>query len=206
MPIRHIYFDLGNVLVTFDHGIACRALSELSDSSPETIQQQIYESGLQDKFETGLLNAAEFCHEFRAITGSTADDSQIIHANAAIFELNSPIVSLVVHLRTIGYRLGILSNTCSGHWDYVASGRYNILTHCFHNRILSYEQQSMKPDAKIYQVAIEQAQCDPQEIFFMDDRMENVKGAIKAGIDAVQYVNHIQLAKDLASRGVVTNL
>jgi FMN phosphatase YigB (HAD superfamily) len=68
--------------------------------------------------------------------------------------------------------------------------------------ILSYEVGSMKPDRAIYEAAIRRAGVAAHEVFFTDDRLENVEGALAAGIDAVQFVNADQLIADLQARGV----
>jgi FMN phosphatase YigB (HAD superfamily) len=43
------------------------------------------------------------------------------------------------------------------------------------------------------------------EIFFVDDRPENVTGALEAGLDAVLYTSPACLAADLRRRGIGFN-
>ena len=71
--------------------------------------------------------------------------------------------------------------------------------------ILSYEVNSMKPDSVIYDRAIEQAGCHISNCFFVDDKQENVDGAIAAGMDAVLYRSVPELVEDLVERGVEIN-
>ena len=61
----------------------------------------------------------------------------------------------------------------------------------------------MKPDRAIYEIAAERAGASPSEVFFVDDRAENVVGAKAAGLDAVLFTDAEQLAADLRQRGVV---
>ena len=63
----------------------------------------------------------------------------------------------------------------------------------------------MKPAPEIYQAAIESVDCEPREIFFMDDKLENVEGARAAGLDAVIFTTAEQLVEELARRGVELN-
>jgi FMN phosphatase YigB (HAD superfamily) len=49
------------------------------------------------------------------------------------------------------------------------------------------------------------AQVAPAEIFFTDDRAENVAGALAAGWQAVQFQSVQALSEDLRSRGVQFN-
>jgi len=60
-----------------------------------------------------------------------------------------------------------------------------------------------KPDPKIYQIALDVLQRDPEESAFIDDRAENVAAAAKLGIHAIQYRGSAQLVEDLARLGVM---
>jgi putative hydrolase of the HAD superfamily len=59
-----------------------------------------------------------------------------------------------------------------------------------------------KPDSKIYQIALDVLQRDPEETAFIDDRAENVAAAAKLGIHAIQYQGSAQLAEELGRVGV----
>lgn len=59
-----------------------------------------------------------------------------------------------------------------------------------------------KPDRRIYQVALDVLQRDPEEAVFIDDRAENVAAAAALGIHAIRYQGSGQLADELAQLGV----
>jgi HAD superfamily hydrolase (TIGR01509 family) len=60
----------------------------------------------------------------------------------------------------------------------------------------------MKPDRRIYETAVERAGVLPQDVFFTDDRLENVAGAQAGGIDAVQFDGVDSLVAELRERNV----
>jgi HAD superfamily hydrolase (TIGR01509 family) len=60
----------------------------------------------------------------------------------------------------------------------------------------------MKPDRGIYDTAIERAGVAAHEVFFTDDRPENIAGALAAGIDAVAFTSCDKLIAELRKRGV----
>jgi putative hydrolase of the HAD superfamily len=60
----------------------------------------------------------------------------------------------------------------------------------------------MKPDPRIFRLAIEKAGVAPEKIFFADDRIENVEGARLAGIEAIQFKSEKQLRQELNDRGI----
>ena len=72
--------------------------------------------------------------------------------------------------------------------------------------MLSYEVKSLKPDAKIYQRAIELAGVPANKIFYIDDVPGHVEGARKAGLDAVQFTTIDALVQELVQRGVRCNI
>lgn len=200
-----LYFDLGNVLLTFDQRRACRQVAELTGLTETRVGSTLYGSGLQDRYERGEVTSGAFFEAFCAATGVRPDFRAFHHAHSAMFELNVRIIPIVAHLWAAGYRLGILSNTCDAHWEYVSDGRFKAVREFFATHALSHELRCSKPELAIYQRAAETAGCAPDRIFFVDDRPENVEGARRAGWDAVQYDGPLPLAQALRARGVTFN-
>lgn len=59
-----------------------------------------------------------------------------------------------------------------------------------------------KPDRKIYQVALDVLQCDPEECVFIDDRAENVAAAVSLGIQGIRFEGAESLGERLEHLGV----
>ena len=59
-----------------------------------------------------------------------------------------------------------------------------------------------KPDVGIYQMALRVMQRSGDECIFVDDRPENVKGAVSAGLSAIQFQNVAQLSAELKGFGL----
>ena len=200
MPLRFIYFDLGNVLLFFDHQLAARQMAEVAGISPVQAWKAVFDDGLEARYERGEIDDRQFHEAFCAATGSQPSQAALRHAGSDIFRQNVPILPIVAALDSAGFRLGILSNTCVAHWEYCQ--RYKILTHAFSVYALSFRIGALKPDPKIYAAAAELAEVKPQEILFIDDIAGHVAGAKAAGFAAVQYVNVPRLAADLRGLGL----
>jgi len=200
-----VYFDLGNVLLNFDHDVAARQLAEVSGATVQRVRDVVFESDLQIRYETGEITTQQFYDSFCEATQTKPNYESMLHAASAIFQMNSDILPIVAQLRATGYRLGILSNTCEAHWEYVSNGRYAIVPTLFDTVVLSYQAGCMKPAAEIYQTAADLAQVPPERIFYTDDREENVQGAIDAGFVAVQFTSAVELAKAMHDRGIRFN-
>lgn len=201
---KFIFFDLGKVLLNFDVERMCRQIGQVAGLDARQVREAIYGNGLQQQFERGLVSDEEFYEQFCQHTKTRPDRKQLWRAANDIFELNLPVIPIVTHLAHTRRRLGVLSNTCKQHWEFVA-GRFRVLFELLPVHTLSFEVHSAKPEPEIFQAAAEAAGCPPAEIFFVDDIADNVQGACQAGLDAVQYTSAADLAAALRSRGVRFN-
>ena len=200
VKIEFIYFDLGKVILEFDHALACQQIAADANVSVEEVRRVLFQTDLQRRYETGLITSDQFHDQFCVATGSNLDKDALLLAGSDIFSMNQPIKPLIAGLSAGNIPIGILSNTCQAHWEFIVD-RFAVVRE-FSLAILSFEVKSMKPDQQIYREAIKTAGVEAKKIFFMDDRIENVKGAKAAGIDAVLFRNVTELAEQLHDRGV----
>ena len=199
-----VYFDLGKVLLDFSHDLMCAQMAEKLGVDSAKLREFVFDSGLSDRYECGQVDSTQFCEELSELTGTSCDQAELLHAGSNIFLLKSDMVPLIASLAISGTRIGILSNTCPAHWEFVVS-RYSFLTDMFSQTILSYEVGAMKPNSSIYETAAEQAGVKTKSVFFVDDRLDNVQGAIAAGFDAHVFESVTQVQQLLLERGVRFN-
>lgn len=206
MTKQFLYFDLGNVLLTFSGKQACAQIADVAGVSSEQVEAIIFGPREQDsllwKFERGDLSEQEFHTSFCRAIGSNPNPAEMERAASDMFAPIDSTFKLVEQLDTAGYRLGILSNTNPWHWRFVTDGRYPLLRQSFEVSVTSFAANSMKPETAIYEHAIRQTGVAAEAIFFVDDREENVTAARQLGIDAVVYRDHATLVEDLAQRGI----
>ncbi len=199
--VEFIFFDLGNVLVNFSHERACRQMAEVAETEIETIREVVFDGGLQSKYERGQLSTNEFLEVFSEETGSSPDQNLFLEAASDIFELNLRMMPLVCRLARAGIPIGILSNTCETHWEFLCK-RFPGLIEMFPIKVLSFEVGSAKPDFEIYERAKEIAGVPMERIFFTDDRRDNVAGAGMAGMNAYMFESVAKTRKVLRKSGV----
>ena len=197
-PPKFLYFDLGNVLVHFDHDVMCRNMADAMQSDVEAVARVLFDDGVEQQYETGELTEAEFCARLREATATTARDDVILESHANIFTMNQALLPVLAALRKTGRRMGVLSNTCVSHWRHCCR-RFEPVAG-FSLAALSFEARCMKPDFPIYQYAAELSETAPSETFFVDDRIENVVAALEFGFDAVPFVSASGLWSDLRDR------
>ena len=204
MPPNFLYFDLGKVLINFSTERMLGQMGAVAGIAPDQVRNALFGDGLMQQHETGRLDSRGLYEAFCTATGTQPDYDALVEAATDIFELNLPILPLVAQLSQAGYPMGILSNTGETHWNYCFD-RYRIVSEGFAVHALSYRIGSVKPDVAVFHAAAELAGHRPEDIFFVDDRIEHVVGAQAAGFDAVEFTTVEALAGDLRRRGVRFN-
>jgi putative hydrolase of the HAD superfamily len=205
MPPRFLYFDLGNVLLSFSHERMCAQMAAVAGVEAETVRRLLFESTegqpLQWRFEAGEFDADGAYEQFCRGLGLRPERLALHAAHSDMFAELTESVELVRRLAAAGNRLGVLSNTNPIDWNH-CRGAYPFLSECFELAALSFEARAMKPDPAIYAYAADRAGVSPGELFFTDDRLDNVEGALAAGLDAVVFQSAAQIATELRNRGV----
>lgn len=199
-----LYFDLGRVLINFDVRKMLEQVAAAAGIGVEKTKEVVFDSGLQMKYEAGQIDCREFHDCFSDAVGARCEFGSLRRAASDIFELNYGVLPIVVQLRAAGRRMGILSNTCTAHWEHCTQ-RYPGIIGLFDVHALSYRLKTIKPQAEIFTAAAELAGVDAREIFFVDDMPANVEAARAAGFDAEVFTGERQLAADLRARGVRCN-
>jgi HAD superfamily hydrolase (TIGR01509 family) len=202
------YFDMGNVLVFFDYAVACGNMSNLLGISADEVGKIVFHSPLQQRFESGKVSSedwcVEVCQQVAQTTGTALPQvtpAELLHGNSAMFTVHEEMLPVIASLKQQEKRLGIFSNTCEPHWDYCYS-QFELIEKGFSVHALSHEIGFMKPRPEAYAEAARMAQVAPREIFFTDDREENIVAAVQAGFDAVLFTTVEKLKSDLRDRGV----
>ncbi len=197
---RFLYFDLGNVLFFFDQPRVCRQIAAASGGLPVGDVAAFVDRYLID-LECGRVSVSEVYRDFCASFDVNPGFDTICHAASDIFSLNTAITPLLTRLTMANQRMGIFSNTSDPHWQFLQHQGYAIF-HLFESAALSFELKAMKPELEAYERAAALAGVDPGDIFFTDDRLENVEGALAAGWQAVPFTSPHELEETLRRLGV----
>ncbi len=190
-------FDIGNVLVRFDHGRAARSLADMgADLSGRAALEE-----LAARYERGEVDRAAFLQGLRVTLGHSAGDGDAARAWQEIFEPNLPMWKLVEKLHA-DFPLYLLSNTNCLHHEYLV--REYAVFEKFADGIFSYRAKLAKPDPAIFELAIRQFGVDRRATVYLDDLAANVEAARGAGLRAFLYDPdaHGDLLSALRAEGV----
>ncbi|NLO37697.1 MAG: HAD family phosphatase [Clostridiaceae bacterium] len=197
---RVLMFDLGNILVHLNpvSGI----WSGYAPQANGNLEQRWSTSQAVKELETGRNNSLPaFLEAIRQEVPVTVPDDEFYRIfRQAIGTVPAQIHALLALLKK-RYRLFMLSNTSFFHWsvcqDEQQLGRY------FEKVFLSCDLGVMKPDARIYRLASQQIDVIPENIWYYDDREENVKEARIQGYQAHTSFIGNTLINDLRNHGFI---
>jgi glucose-1-phosphatase len=193
-----IAFDLGNVLIPFDHMIACRALGEIYSLDPQYVYDRIFNGGIERAFELGELSPADFSQECRYALNVNLNEDDLVHAWSNVFSPDPEMEKLVEELAD-NADLCLISNTNCWHYNIVLR-KFPFVAH-FPRRLLSYKIHKMKPDPEVFRLALRWVHSGQKHIF-IDDIEENVISAAAVGFDVIHFSGIVPLRESLRRHGV----
>ena len=208
-PIEVIFFDLGNVILPFNnYQIAeklCRFSQKREFQDPEKIFSYLFdlEKGVINDFDMGRVSPSEFFQSIKKYLGLSIAFEKFIPIWTDIFIENQEVSEIILSLKG-KWRLGLLSNTDPLHFQYIVSTFPIVST--LEKWILSYEVGFKKPDARIFQRAMEWASVEPEKILFIDDTKGHVEAAISLGMQGVHFISATKLREELFQRQVALSL
>lgn len=194
--IKNIIFDVGEVLFSYrwrdmlqDYGLSAGEAERLGLNM---FEHSIWTEGL----DGGLYDVETAIKEFAKVYPSDSEVISWFLRNGEQMVVYRPVIWQLVHqLKEKGYNIYILSNYSeelfSKHTEN-ASFMQDI-----DGGVISYQVHVTKPDLIIYKELLSRYNLKPSECLFLDDRQENVDGAIKCGINAVRVTSETMLEEFL---------
>jgi putative hydrolase of the HAD superfamily len=199
-PIEVILFDLGNVILPFNHYQIAEKLSRFSQrrefQDPQRIFSYLFnfEKGAINGYEVGKVSSLEFFQSLKEWLRLPISFEEFIPIWNDIFIENQKVSEIIRSLKG-KKKLGIVSNTNPLHFDYVLS-KFPIVR-VFDRWILSHEVGFKKPTVEIFQIAMEWASVEPERILFIDDMKGHVEVAISLGMQGTHFISAPQLKQEL---------
>jgi putative hydrolase of the HAD superfamily len=199
--ISTILWDVGGVLLTngWDHLERAAVLKKFEVDSDSFEQRHELAN---DPWEKGLITAEEYLqrtvfYEPRPFT--PADFLQAMKERSVL--LPHTAVRILQELAASEeVELAMLNNEARELNDYRIErfelGRY------FDSFFSSCYVGLRKPDLKIFDLALDVLQRDPEEVVFIDDRQGNCDAAETLGIHAIRYIDEAQCVQALERLGL----
>lgn len=199
--IKAIIFDLGNVLIDFDHRLAAEKLCKFTDKTVEEMFDLFFDSELTALFEEGKISGLQFFSRVKEMLNLRLGYDEFVPIWNQIFfftEKNLTVYNLACNLKN-RYKIALLSNINILHFEYVKKTLPVLNTF---QMITSFELGLRKPQSQIYQKALEILGVSPGDCFYTDDRPELIESAKGLGIKGFVFRDSEQLKKDLQGAGI----
>lgn len=202
--VAAVLFDYGLVLSGPPHPEAWASMLQITGMT-EAQFDPAYWAG-RPEYDRGGLTARQYWHAVGLHGGRPLTESQVDTLIATDNQLwtqpNPPMIAWVHRLHAAGTPTGILSNL----GDAMTEG---VLTafpwmERFTHLLFSHRVGVIKPDPAIYRHAAEGLGVPPGQILFVDDREENIAGAIASGMQAIRYGTQPAFEREMTERGLAT--
>lgn len=180
--LQNLLIDLGGVLYQIDIEAT---LARYAAMQPQDARKISFSKSEQhevfSQLDCGTISIDDFALTLKtdyALTGSLEEIKQI-WMDLLIGVFPGRIAQIKALAQT--YRLALLSNTSRFHFDHYApqcEEMFGEMEHVF----TSFNLGERKPDAIIYQKALEQAGWKAEETLFLDDSRTNIEAATACGL------------------------
>lgn len=195
MTIRAAFFDIGGVIVHEENHIKRSEWEARLRLSQGQLRQIVFASQSAAHAAAGEVSEQEVWKEVGVQLGLRVEQLPELQRDFwAGEQLDIELVEFVQSLRP-HYKIGILSNAWSD-----ARSFHNVkfkLNTWTDGAIYSAEVKLVKPDPRIYQLALAQLDVRADESVFVDDILANVEAARVLGMRGVQFKNTMQAINEV---------
>ncbi|HXU27294.1 MAG TPA: HAD family phosphatase [Bacteroidia bacterium] len=190
MLVKNIILDFGGVLLDIDYQLTEQAFIKLGCANFKEIYSQAAQTDLFNKFETGHITEAVFFDELKTLSGIKNLSTDEIRSawNAMLISFPTENYLMLKELKK-KYRVFLLSNTNETH---IAEFEKLVEKTClvsefenlFEKVYYSYKMGLRKPDTTCFLKVLNDNNLKLEETIFIDDSIQHIEGAEKAGITA----------------------
>lgn len=190
--LKAVVFDLGGVIIELDYPAAADQFASEAGISVVEIGDLLVTSSILQEFEIGGVSEQTFRNEVcRLLNIKLTSDRFDEIWNSLLGEIHPKRIEAIQNLP---FQTLILSNTNSIHerafTDILQkSTGLNNLHQLVDNVYFSHEVKMRKPNRDIYENVLVEKQLAPEEILFIDDRLDNIQAAEQLGFQVFQNKN-----------------
>ena len=161
--IKYVFFDIGYTLINEDNVWKQRCKEQAMSNEAKILG--LSETDIYNE----IVNASmEYKPQYRTVV-KKYNFKEVAPYRSELEKPYEDAVKVLEYLRR-KYKLGIIANQADGLAERLE--KYGIKKY-FSLVISSWDYQVMKPDAKIFKIALEKAQCEPEEAVMIGDRLDN---------------------------------
>lgn len=176
--------NINKKIIAFDFfGVICSEVAPFwfQKFFPKEKAYKLKDEYLQSA-DLGKISLDSLFSNLEELTGETPE--QIQKDWISLARIDNDVVSLIQSLQK-EYKIVLFSNAVPKFLRQIL--KENDLEKLFDSIIISSEIGVAKPDPAFFKKALDIIEASPEDIFFIDDNLENVKEAEKLGIQAAVF-------------------
>lgn len=195
--IKAIAFDWGGVLIEDPTPGFLKLLTVRFQCSQEELAPHLFAS--MDDFQRGFISEEQFLSDLAEKLNRPKTKRPFWkEALREVYKEQKVVHNIARTLKKRGSVIGLITNTELPARDFHLECNYDF----FDARIFSCEEGIAKPEEAIYNLRAKSLKVSNNELLIIDDKRENIEGAINAGALGILYENPVQLTDELESFGV----
>lgn len=193
--IKAIVFDIGNVLIDIDYPNTICHFQRLATIDFNTIVSYQTQIDIFNQFEKGQVTVDEFVAALKHYLREEVTKEQIIAAwNTMLVDYPEQKINLLRALKKKGYQLYALSNINALHIEEINAKVHQFFgidefSSLFNKAYYSNEVGWRKPEAELYALVLAEINLHPEQILFIDDKLENLVPAQRLGIQTYHLLH-----------------
>mgnify|MGYP001029086582 FL=1 len=196
MAIQAVIFDLGGVLVRTADFTPRARLGARFGMTAEELMDLVFGLESGKRAQLGLVSAAQHWEHVRQTLGiSPPELKEFLDIFWSEDHLDVELVDTLRRLRRT-HRTALLSNALPDVHGLITDQLK--IDDAFDVMVFSCEVGIMKPDARIYQLVLQQVGVPAGQAVFVDDTLRNVEAARAIGMQAIHYQSTPQTLAELS--------
>ena len=195
MVIQAVIWDLGGVLLRTEDYAPRRALAERFGMTLGEIEDFVFSGESGERAQRGEISVEQHWDFQGTKLGLSPVELQGFREQFWKGDrLDTDLVNYIRNLRG-SYKTGMLSNAFSD-LRRVVTEVWNFAD-AFDEMIISAEVGLVKPDPRIYRLALDRLGVAPEAAVFIDDFLRNIEGARAVKMNAIHFSNPQQARSEL---------
>jgi putative hydrolase of the HAD superfamily len=182
--IRAIFFDFGGVIMRTEYQSPRQHLAERLNMEYEDLVRLVFDSETSRKASIGVGSVdAHWAAVMKKLRLPVSASQSVRDEFFGGDILDRGLIQLMRDLHR-KYKIGLISNAWNDLREYITGQGF---ADAFDTMVISAEVGVVKPDPKIFQIALDQLQVRAKEAMFVDDFKVNIEGCESVGMQGLLF-------------------
>jgi epoxide hydrolase-like predicted phosphatase len=184
--IRAVFFDFGGVIMRTEYQAPREHLAERLNMEYDDLVRLVFNSETGRRASLGAVTMEQHWASVMKKLKRPASEARAIRDEFFAGDvLDRNLINIIRSLRG-RFKTGLISNAWDDLRGYIVKEKFD---DAFDAMIISAEVGVMKPDPRIFQVALDQLQVPAEEAMFVDDFTENIDGCEEVGMSGFHFID-----------------